>query len=144
MKTHSHCKRHTALNTQLFMPILLFLSFAGICVACAVEKEVGLAVAFGFATLLPVFVFAISPLYVVFDEEAVTVVYNFGQRETVAWKEIRGVSLMGGWFSMGGGPPHYVLSFRRAEKRPFFVVGEIPKTRKTKKFITLYYKGKIV
>ena len=44
----------------------------------------------------------------------------------------------------GGGLPHYVIAYPKKDKRLFFVVGEIPKTRKTKKFIEKYYKKKIV
>lgn len=51
---------------------------------------------------------------------------------------------MGSWISLGLGLPHYVISYPRKEKRLFFVVGEIQKTRKTKKYIEKYYKKKIV
>ena len=51
---------------------------------------------------------------------------------------------MGSWIGAGGALPHYVIAYPQKEKRLFFVVGEIPKTRKTKKCIENYYKKKIV
>ena len=99
---------------------------------------------FGSFVLLLVFVLAFSPLYFVFSDEYVEIVYNFGQREIIKWKDIRTISLMGSWIGAGGGSPHYVFAYPRKEKRLFFVVGEIPKTRKTKKLIEKYYKRKIV
>lgn len=51
---------------------------------------------------------------------------------------------MGCWISRGGGLPHYVIAYPTKDKRVFFVCGEIPKTRKTKKYIKQYYKKEIV
>jgi len=99
---------------------------------------------FGIFVLLPVFVFAISPLYFVFSDECVEIVYNFGQREKIKWSDIRNISLMGSWIGGGRGFPHYEIAYPKKEKGLFFVVGEIQKTRKTKRFIEKYYKKKIV
>lgn len=132
-----------AINTHLMLVLLLFLAFAGISVAFARENKIGGAVVSGILTLLPIFAFAVSPLYVVFDGEAVKIVYNFGRSETISWNSIRKISLMGSWLG-GGGPPNYVISFPRKEKSVFFVMDQIPKTRRTKRLIKLYYKGEIL
>lgn len=137
-------KRYVALNTHLIFFIVFFLVFLGLSISCAVENEVAMAVMFSIFALLPIFVFFISPLYFVFDDNAVKIVYNFGQEETIEWNCVRSISLMGSWLGGGGGLPHYVFAYPKKEKQIFFVVGEIPKTRKTKKIIKMYYKKNIL
>ncbi len=143
MKTNQPAKRQIAVNTQLCVVLILFLLFVAAAIVCVLEQAVGPAIGFGIATLLPVFVFLISPLYFIFDDQAVKIVYHFGQSEIIAWNSIRSISLSGSWM-LGGGLPHYTIAFPRGEKRAFFVNGEIPKTGRTKKLIGLYYKKKIV
>ncbi len=142
MKIDKQNKKHIAINTHLMLPIILFLIFVGISIASIVENELWGAIGFGIATILPIGVFVISPLYFVFDDEAAKIVYNFGQSLTIPWKEIREIFLLGSW--IGGGIPRYVISFPQRDKRLFFIVGEISKTRRTKKLIKSYYKGKII
>ena len=137
-------KKHIALNTHLILCLFLFIVFIGLSISCALEKEIGLSIMFGIFVLLPIFVFAISPLYFVFSDECVQIIYNFGQKEKIKWSDIRNISLMGSWIGVGGGLPHYNIAYPKKEKRLFFVVGEIQKTRKTKKLIEKYYKKKIV
>ena len=137
-------KKHIALNTHLILCVALFIIFLALSISCAMGNEIGLSIMFGIFVLLPVFVFAISPFYFVFSDECVEIVYNFGQREKIKWSDIRNISLMGSWIGAGGGLPHYVIAYPKKDKRLFFVVGEIQKTRKTKKFIEKYYKKKIV
>jgi len=137
-------KKYIALNTHLLLCVILFIVFLGISISCAIEKEIGLCIMFAVFNLLPIFVFTISPLYFSFTDEYVEIVYNFGQREKIKWSDIRNISLMGSWIGTGGGLPRYVIAYPKKEKRLFFVVGEIQKTRKTKRFIKKYYKKKIV
>ena len=79
-----------------------------------------------------------------FSDEYVEIVYNFGQRELIKWKDIRNISLMGSWIGAGGGLPHYSIAYPKKGKRLFFVVGEITKSSRTTKLIKEYYKKKIV
>lgn len=137
-------KKHIAINTHLILCFVLFLVFLGFSIGCAIENEIGLCVMFALFILLPAFVFAISPLYFVFSDECVKIIYNFGLREQIKWSEIRSISSMGSWISKGGGLPHYVIAYPQKEKRPFFIVGEVTKTAKTTKLIKKYYKKKIV
>ncbi len=137
-------KIHIAFNTHLIFCVLLFIVFLGLSVSCALGNEIGLSVMFGILVLLPIFVFASSPLYFVFSDDYVEIIYNFGQRERIKWSDIRRISLMGSWFGAGGGLPHYIIAYPKKEKGLFFVIGEIPKARKTKKLIEKYYKKKIV
>jgi hypothetical protein len=137
-------KKHIAFNTHLILCFVLFVAFLCLSISCAIEKEIGLSVLFAIFILLPVFVFAISPLYFIFSDECIEIVYNFRQRERIKWKDIKTISLMGSWIGAGGGLPRYEIAYPKKEKRLFFVVGEINKTRRTKKLIMKYYKKKIV
>ena len=58
---------HTAFNTQLLFVIVMFLIFASIAYCCFKSREIGFAIGFCIATLLPIFVFLTSPLYIVFS-----------------------------------------------------------------------------
>ena len=137
-------QKHYAFNTQLLFVIAFFVVFLVLSICAAIEQEIGLSIGFAVATLLPVFVLLISPLYVVFSVEEIEIVYIMGQKEIIKRKNIRYIRLNGAWISRGGGLPHYEVAYPTDVKRAFFVRGEIPKTRKTKKYIKMYYKKDIV
>ena len=137
-------KKYIAINTHLILCIALFCVFVFCAVAFATENEIGFCIAFSLLLLLPVFVAVISPLYYVFSEDCLEIVYNFGIREQIKWTKIKNISLMGRWFGQFGPPPHYAISYTGKEKRPFFVAGQVAKTGKTKKLMKRYYKREIV
>ena len=137
-------QKHYVFNTQLLFVIAFLSFFLVLSICAAIEQEIGLSIGFAVATLLPVFVLLISPLYVVFSDEEIEIVYIMGQREIIRWRNIRCIYFNGSWVSSGGGPPHYEVAYPTNVKRAFFVRGEIPKTRKTKKYIKMYYKKDIV
>lgn len=136
-------KEHRAINTHLILWLIMILVFLGLSVGSATGGEVGLCVAFAVFALVPAFVFLISPLYFVFDNRCIEIVYVLGQREQIRWGEIKNISRYGSWIG-GGGSPHFVIAYGQGEKRPFFVRGEIPKTRRTEKLIRKYYKIEIL
>lgn len=129
---------HKAFNTHLILNIVLFAVFLGLSISCAIEIEIGMTILFGIFVLFPVFVFVVSPLYYIFTNEEIVIVYTLGQREVIKWNSVRNISLFGSW--IGNGVPRYVISYPVKEKRPFFVMGEISKTRKTTKLIEKYWK----
>ena len=137
-------QKHYAFNTQLFFVIALFAIFLVLSICAAIEREIGLSIGFVVATLLPVFVILISPLYTAFSDKEIEIVYILGQKEIIRWKNIRYIRLNGAWISRGGGLPHYEVAYPTNVKRAFFVRGEIPKIRKTKKYIKMYYKKDII
>ena len=137
-------KKHYAFNTQLFFVIALLCLFLVLSICAAIEREIGLSIGFAVATLLPIFVFIISPLYIVFSDEEIKIIYILGQREIIKWKNIRCIYLNGAWISRGGGLPHYVIAYPTDKKRAFFVRGEIPKTRKIASLIKKYYRKEIL
>ena len=138
-------KRYIAFNTHLILCVFLFVVFLGLSISSAIIKEIGLSVGFAIFILVPVFVFAFSPLYFIFSDEYIEIVYNFGQREKIEWSDVRNISLIGSWLNgVGFGFPRYHIAYPQKEKRLFFVLSEINKTRKTKKLIMKYYKKKIV
>lgn len=136
-------KKHIAFNTHLIFFATFFLMILGIFEACVRGKEIGLSIAFGLFLLLPIFLFFISPLYFIFSDECLEIVYHFGQREQIKWSQIKCITRMGSWISKSGGFPRYEFIYPSKEKRPFFVVGEVSKTRRTKKLIKQYYKREI-
>lgn len=136
-------KKQIAINTHLWLPITLFVIFMTISVSCIHEKEIGMAVGFFLATLLPIFVFLISPVYYIFSEENVQIIYLWKQKEEIKWSSIQSIALYGSWINRGGATPHYHIAYPTNKKRVFFINGDISKTRKTKRLIKKYYKKNI-
>ena len=137
-------KKQIAINTHLWLPIVLFMIFMTISISCISENEIGMTVGFLIASLLPIFVFLISPVYYVFSEENITITYLLGQKEEIKWNSIRSITLYGSWLSRVGATPHYHIAYPTNEKRAFFINGDISKTRKTKRLIKKYYKKNII
>ena len=137
-------KKHIAINTHLWLAVVLFLIFITIAISCINENEIEMVVGFLIAALLPIFVFLISPVYYIFSEESVTITYLFGQKEEIKWNSIRSITLYGSWISRGGGNPRYHIVYPTNIKRAFFINGDISKTRKTKRLIKKYYRKDII
>lgn len=144
MHTKRKNEKHIAFNTHLILYLVAIIIFLRLSICFAIEKEIDLSIFFAIVVLLLIFIFLTSPLYIVFSDKHVEIVYNFGQREEIKCGDIGNILLMGSWIQRGGGPPHYVIAYQRVEKRLFFVNGEIPKTRKTKKLLKKYYKKEIL
>ena len=136
-------EKHIALNTQLIPLVVSFFGLLCLAAISAADKDVVFAIVFVLFAGMVAFGCAIMPQYVAFSDECVEIVYLFGQREIIKWGDIRSVSSEGSWFAKGGGLPRYVIAYPRKEKKPFFVVGEIPRTRTTKMLLERYYKKKI-
>ncbi len=144
MKPDKRGKKHIAVNTQLISLVIIFFMFALVSLVAALENKIVVAIVCGIMALFIVYCFMISPMYVVFDDNGVKIVYNFGQHLNIAWCEVRSISLVGSVFVKSDGLPRYVIFFPQTEKKPFFVAPEIPKTFKTKRLIKRYYKKDIV
>ena len=136
-------QKHYAFNTHLLFGVAFFIIILAFSIFSAVEGEIGLSIGFAAFTLLPIFAFFVSPLYIVFSDEEIKIIYVAGQREVIKWDSIRCISLYGSWIARNAQLPHYAVAYRTNEKRLFFVNGEIPKTRKTKKYIEQYYRKNI-
>jgi len=57
---------------------------------------------------------------------------------------VRVFSFISSWLDRGRRLQYYVFSKTKKEKQILIVIGEIPKTRKTKKIIKMYYKKNIL
>ena len=136
-------KKHIAVNTHLTLCILMFAQLLWLSILCANESEMSLCLLFAVIAVAPVFVFLTSPLYVIFSVDGIEIVYNFGLREKIKWHDIRSISIQGSLIGKGGGLPNYAIAYPQKGKRLFFVVGAIPKTRKTTKLIKQYYNKRI-
>lgn len=137
-------KKHIAFNAHLIVWFSIFLVIISMLIVFAIEKDIMAVVFCSVLVLIFIFGFIISPLYVIFSNEGVEIVYNFGQREHIKWGKIKEISLEGGWIITHSGPPMYKIDYRSKEKLPFFAMGEIPKTVKTKRLLKKYYKREII
>ncbi len=140
----NNSEREIAINTHLWLPITLFIVFILLSISGVNAQEMGLAAGFAVASLLPLFVFLISPMYYIFSEESIVIRYLWGQKEEINWISVRNITLFGSWISRGGATPHYHFAYPSKKKRVFFIRGDVSKTRKTKKLIKKYYKKNIV
>ena len=50
-------KKHIAINTHLWLPIVMFVVFIAISICCIIENEIIMTVGFLIVALLPIFVF---------------------------------------------------------------------------------------
>ena len=135
-------EKHIALNTHLIICLIFSLVFPCLSVFSALDNQIGFCILFAIFTLLPIFVFTISPLYYIFSDEGVEIIYNFGQKEYIPFKLVKNIYLSGSWITYSR-LPHYTFVYPKKEKTKFYIVGEIAKTRKTKKLIEKYYKKEI-
>ena len=117
-------KRQIAINTQLWLPISMFIIFIGIAMACLSEKNYDVAIGFFVATALPIFVFLISPMYYAFSEDGVEIRYLFGQKEDIRWDSIKKISLLGGW-GKHELSPYFHIAYPTSKKLLFFMQGVI-------------------
>lgn len=138
-------EKHIAFNKQIFLLIFMFVLFLLLGVSVLSSKDgLGYAIFFLILCLVPIFAFLISPMYIVFTPREITVVYLWGLKERIEWKQIRNITEYGSYLVKGSGLPEYQIAYPRKEKYPFFVDSSIPKTHKTKKMVKRYYKGSII
>ena len=100
-------------------------------------------VGFAIIALLHLFIFLISPMYYVFSEEKIEIIYLWKQKEEIKWNSIKHITLSGSWISRYAAPPHYHIAYPTNKRRAFFINSDISKTRKTKRLIEKYYKKNI-
>lgn len=135
-------KNHIAYNTHRVIAMLLLIVFLAMGTSSLRAEDIWLWIGFFACGLLPLGFLAVSPKYYVFSDTEVKIVYYFGLSEQIRWDSIRSITRSGSWIG-GGGLPHYELAYPCGEKRPFFVCGEIAKTRKTERLLKKYYPGEI-
>lgn len=131
-------KKYRALNTHIILWLFLFVSLSILAVLCIIEKEKGLAVAFSIFAIISISPLLLTPIYYVFTKKDITIVYLFGIKEKIEWWETKSITEEGSWLG-GNGLPHYHIAYPKKKKRPFFVTGEIVKTRRTKKLLKKLY-----
>lgn len=127
-------------NPQLLVSGLLTVVALAVAVQFFVEKIYVMGAVLLIIGLLSLFVLLTSPVYMLFSQKELVIVYFFGSKETIQWKEVRQIHKYGGWlFSRGDGFPHYSVVYPKSEKRPFFMVGDIPKTRRVSRLLAEFY-----
>lgn len=136
-------EKHIAFNTHLLLMIFFLFCSLSISISCFSESSYSLAIGFLCLCLLPLSAFLISPMYVVFTTQGVTIIYLWGIKEYMEWHCIRDITEYGSWFCKYSTFPGYHIAYPQKEKFPFFVDSNIPKTRKTKKLIKMFYNHEI-
>ena len=137
-------KKEIAPNTHLLLSTLLFAFFVLLSAFGIREQEIWTSIGFAVAACIPLFVFLISPMYYIFSEDGIEIVYLWGQKEDIKWTSIKSISFCGSWINRGGATPHYHIAYPSKKKRAFFVCGDVSKTNQTKKLLMKYYKNTIV
>lgn len=128
-------KEYSAKNRRASLWTALLITMLAIAVVCFFYDLIvpGFVLAgVGAVCIVPIM---LSPLRYIFTKKDVTIVYCFGVKERVEWYEVKRIALVG---------KHYKLQYKPKRKYPFFVSGEIIKTRKTKKYLNKLYKKEIV
>ncbi len=131
-------KKEIAINTHLWLPIVGFAVFLLLCILYIGEGAIGGAILFAIFSLIALFVFLTSPMYYVFTNKEIEIVYLWNQKEEIRWIYINNITLFGGWLSRGGSTPHYHINYP-AQKRLFFMTGDVSKTRRTKMLLKKHY-----
>lgn len=131
-------KKYRALNSHIILWLFLFISLIILAVFCIKEKEKGLAIGFLIFAIISISPLLFTPIYYVFTKKDITIVYLFGIKEKIEWWETKSITEEGSWLG-GNGLPHYHIVYPKKKKCPFFVTGEITKTRRTKKLLKRFY-----
>ena len=92
-------------------------------------------------TLVWVYEIATSPMYTVFTEKELVIVYAVGYKETIAWDEIKKIYIECGVCSR---VPDYVVDYKGEKEKPFFAKGKVPKSKKMQNLMDLYWKKEIL
>ena len=129
-----------AINKNLWLPIILAVVLVVLSVFCAMDEEWIMFFGFLFFAFLAVFVILIQPVVISFSSENIQIIYTIGVRETIPIKQIRKIYEQGNWFAGHSGWPVYVVVYPQISKKYFFANGELPKTRKIKKLLRMFYR----
>lgn len=128
-----------AFNKHLCIPLFLFTVFLYMSVSCADDQEWAMVALSLLFALLAFFAILIQPLIIVFQKDEINIIYTVGVKETIRISQIHNIYQQGHWFAGGRGCPVYVVCYPHASKKAFFMISEIPKTRKTKKLLKQFY-----
>ena len=135
-------ERQIALNSHfilfLFFSLALFLLF----LCSLITNEIIGAIFFFLFFLLGITVTSFLPIYIMFSETEITIIYFWKTKERISWDLVKYIEAGGSWFSKEP-LPYYRIIYPTAKKKPFFISGEIPRTKKTRALLNLYWKNKI-
>ena len=137
-------KRKIAVNTNLMLYLAFF--FISICIGIVnpLKNEIVNYIIIAFLSLVIIFLLVIFPLYYVFSDECVEIIYTFGIKEKIKWKEID-VIIVDNWYdSRSTVLSHYMIVYPKKKKSPFFAMGTIAKNRRTTKLIKKHYKKEFI
>ncbi len=132
-----------AFNTYFILSAFINAVFVYLTVMTAIEKD---CLLFGISLGLAVVIFLVNliqPLLVIFTPDEIRIIYAIGVKEIIPISKIRSIYSQGKAFARRAGPPVYVVRYPHEQKH-FFVVGEIPRTFRTKKLLKQYCGKKLI
>ena len=103
-------KKEIAINTHLWLPMVGFVVSLLLCIFCIGDGAIGGAIVSAIFALISLFVFLTSPMYYVFTNKEIEIVYLWGQKEEIRWIHINNITLFGGWLTRGDAMPHYHIN----------------------------------
>lgn len=146
MKTKAPDKKEKYIALNYHTLAFLFAVFVGFLFSWfgyEIEEKFfavgGIVIALIFAFLL-----VVSPTHYVFTNEKLVIFYPFiKRREIILWEDVTGVMSFGSWFYKTiFGLPYFKIYYRH-EKDFIFLIGQICRSRRTKRLLQKYYKGNI-
>lgn len=128
-----------AFNHHLWAFLPIFLVFLSLIIT-GIAKHDWLMLAFSLIfSLIPLFIILVEPFIIVFSKDEIQIIYTIGKKEIIPIDQIKTIFRKGSWFLKYQGLPVYVIDYPHPLKL-FFMDGQIPRTRRIKKLLGMYYK----
>ncbi len=134
-------KSQTASNPYLFMPLLLV--FAGVELALSEDNELMVAL-FSLMAFVSVCWILLSPMEVTFTDKELRILYIIGKTERIPWNRVRSIEVFENRIYPRGMSPTYAVAYDREGKRPFYITGHLPKTKRIRRLLELYWRKGII
>ena len=131
-------------NRQIILVLSLFIVLLIFSINCFLTNEIDFALLLLIGAIL-VFLISFSfPLYFVFSPKSITVVWLLPFKKTIHWSSINNIH-ENKWFSSIDHLPNYSIMYVYNHKGNQIIKEfDIPRNKRTKKFIEKYAKYKII
>ena len=128
-----------AFNHNLWGFLFIFLVFLALTVTGIIKQE---WLMFGFSLLFLLgilFFILVEPFIIIFSKEEIQIIYTIGKKEIIPIDQIKTIFKKGSWFVKYQGLPVYVIDYPHPLKM-FFMDAKLPRTKKVKKLLRIFYK----
>ncbi len=123
---------------QIFYLFCFLCGVGVILLDICIIKEIALFFVFGlFLSVLYLFLILINPLYYIFDEEKISIIYSCGIKEVIIYKDIKSILERYRLFRVCcPGYKYFEIYYPHKEKIP--LKGEVCKTKKVERLLKYY------